>query len=120
MTTLYREIENLVRSSGYHTSFQDDDDGGRLVCVTNRAPQGSLYGNSFWIADRKDRLYLGNMWGDRLYVIGRRDRVPELCLACLCQSSTPLTEPSDTICSEFQLVEVPLGDFLCDSPSLAE
>ena len=120
MTTLYREIENWSAAAAITPRFKTMTTAADWCASRTGASARLAVREQLLDRDRKDRLYLGNMWGDRLYVIGRRDRVPELCLACLCQSSTPLTEPSDTICSEFQLVEVPLGDFLCNSPSLAE
>ena len=64
----YEPVIQRVRAAGFHVTDMPLDSGGdRLVCASKRF-SGGLTGNSFWLAERSGKWFLGT-WGGWLYQI---------------------------------------------------
>ncbi|GAB5406462.1 MAG: hypothetical protein Aurels2KO_46930 [Aureliella sp.] len=63
----YRDLVKAVTNAGFFVTDMPLDDGGdRVVCCGLRREQGGYTGNSFWLAERSGRWYVG-AWGGHLY-----------------------------------------------------
>lgn len=82
----YTPVVSAVEGAGFHVTEMELDSGGdRIVCVGMRRPGGGYTGNSFWLAERNDRWFLGT-WGGLLYRVADVNRAVELALAWLRQN----------------------------------
>ena len=108
----YEEIKLAVESAGFHTTpMPIQEVGDRLVCAGRREPRG-LCGNSFWIATRRGRWYLG-MWGlVWLYRFGSSANVAAFCVEYLQRNPSQLTRKvDDDLLANYGLVRTTFEEF---------
>lgn len=103
----YVSLRNEIESKGYFTIIEDDPElGHRLVCASKRRPEGGYMGNSFWIAFRSSRWYLGT-WGSRVYEFLDNQQIVELCIHLLKdENSGPLSEITSEVMNDYCLKRI--------------
>ncbi len=70
----YHDLIEAVTEAGFFVTDMPLDEGGdRVICCGMRREQGGYTGNSFWLAERAGRWYVGT-WGGHLYRIVSTER----------------------------------------------
>jgi 2-phospho-L-lactate guanylyltransferase (CobY/MobA/RfbA family) len=79
----YEPLVAAVRDAGFFVTEEPIEGGGdRIVCVAKRREGGGYCGNSFWIAERNGRWFLG-AWGDFIYRLADVDTATDLAVTWL-------------------------------------
>jgi hypothetical protein len=78
----YEPVIRLVRSAGFYVTDMPMDSGGDRVVCSGLRFSGGLTGNSFWIAERDGRWFLGT-WGGTLYRIVDADSAADVAVEWL-------------------------------------
>lgn len=110
--TEYRSVIAAVEEAGFLVADMPLDSGGdRIVCAGMRRKEGGYTGNSFWLAERNGRWFLGT-WGGFLYRLPEANGAVKVSLAWLQQNPTEtLFDLPDELKSQFNLVPVDNEDF---------
>lgn len=78
----YEPVIRMVRSAGFHIADMLMDSGGDRVVCAGEQFSGGLTGNSFWIAERAGKWFLGT-WGGWLYHIADADTAIDIAVEWL-------------------------------------
>ncbi|MCA9102410.1 MAG: hypothetical protein KDA63_14715 [Planctomycetales bacterium] len=83
-----------VESAGFHITGMPMDSGGdRIVCAGERF-SGGLSGNSFWLAERGGKWFLGT-WGGLLYHVKDAEFASTVAIAWLRKNSSKTVSDID-------------------------
>ena len=92
-----------IEAAGYFTSFRPEVEGGQLACVSHRAADGRLHGNSFLVYRRQGKWFL-TTWGDSIgYLVPPEHNVVDICVECLAASVTPIAHIPKKIVKKYGL-----------------
>jgi hypothetical protein len=75
----YQQLATAVSDAGFFTT---GDLETKVICASKVRPEGGYTGNSFWVAQRQSRWFLGT-WGPHIYRIAEASRVADLCITWL-------------------------------------
>jgi len=79
----YKSLISAVTAAGFFVTDDPIEGGGdRVVCVSKRHEGGGYTGNSFWIAERHGRWFIGT-WGDFVYHLPDVDTAAALAVTWL-------------------------------------
>lgn len=108
----YKPVKANVEAAGYFvTSMPLDSGGDRIVCAGMRRPEGGYTGNSFWLAERNGKWFLG-AWSGALYRLADVRQASEVSLAWLKQNSTRTAwDVPSKLRSQFGLVPADDAEF---------
>ena len=85
---VYSPLIVAMESSGYFVTGMPFLTGGdRIVCCGQQLDGGSLTGNSFWLAERDSRWFLG-AWGGCLYHVADVETACEIAIDWLSDNHT--------------------------------
>ncbi len=91
----YDKVIAAVESSGFYVTGMPMDSGGdRIVCASRLSSDG-LTGNSFWIAERRGKWFLGT-WGGLLYQLADADCASAISVAWLRRNQKITASDIDT------------------------
>ncbi len=98
---LAREIE----AAGYYTSFMSDQ--AVLVCVSDKSPDGRLYGKSFKVSRNKGHWFVATWLSDPVFMVPKDANIVDFCLKCLRKSDWRMGHFPEEVVEEFGLIAIP-------------
>ena len=103
MRAVYKSLDQRIHEAGFHT-IASGKESDRLICASKRFKHG-LTGNSFWIAERDGRWYVGT-WAPYVYEFPDAERVAEFCVTWLSHTDETCGDIEEAVKHKFQLAEV--------------
>ena len=100
MRLVYADLNQAIQAAGFYTITRNERPD-RLICASKRSKRG-LTGNSFWIAERAGRWFVGT-WGSYVYEFPDVGRVAEFCITWLSQMDKTCGNIEEAFRLEFQL-----------------
>lgn len=102
-------VAHRLADKGIWTTFAGGRFGGRLICCTEKREDGSLGGNSIWVARSEDGFLLAT-WTPHYYLVPRDvDLIGVIC-SCLGVQSSAMYAIPDDIVLQYGLTEIPIDD----------
>lgn len=107
----YSSVITAVEAAGFHVTGMPLDSGGDRIVCAGQVMEYGLTGNSFWLAERNGRWFLGT-WGGLLYRIPSSVSAAKVSIAWLRQQSTQtVSDIPEELKSEFSLMPADDDEF---------
>lgn len=112
----YADLKTTIEAAGFFTTFQPiRHPGDRMVCAshayTSGPREGSLGGNSFWVATRGGEWFIAT-WSPIIYRIPDPECLVNLCVRLLSRSpGRAYGDVDESVRTEFGLVEIQYEEF---------
>ncbi len=107
------ELSRVIEAAGMYTTIQplgDLPNHHRVVCASRRREDGSLCGNSFWLAIAKREWHLST-WTNNVYRIPADTQIEKLCADCIALSDRPIYLLPNDVLQKYGLEPVDEDDW---------